>query len=802
MSDPQDLLYTNNFVSKDIITNTELIKETEYYNRFQNYFDNGIVDETEKYINDDLNESSKVNIDSTLFRKWPVNKNKNHYPLFDTYINDISVDRYKKEIITRVNIDSKNRDMSKYFNSNNFSLPLGRVFNNVSKIVITDINFRNMNQSINAYNNNISWQYPSQNYLIDNAIDTSIIPVPGIRTISFSSLPNSAYSYENQGSYDINIDNYLVYQVNINPGFYNIDSLISNIRLSTSKIVHGQNASLVVKVIEQPYLTFPKKVGSPHLFSCEINPVTNVVRFVNRIEEVQIAAIQTFSPYDQNIEQSDIFYNFDNNSGFGVKYGLSTSYIYIVVPAINDVTYQYYWNTFCIYRGNPFPLVITDLNISVGNIDPSLINYVEFYNFELYIDNGYLEEELKNISYYKYIDTIELSNNITSPDNSKKNFSNKYLRFGLKISTNSFSKNLNINGSNIIGNHFVPSISENIIISDTLKSFFNNYNNTYVPSSTTIGTISTTTTKNSSVTAIQGTSESSINLITTDSNLYTNYSTSGMLSNYKVLNENPLIGRALLFRWIFDKQNDNYLNYEYETDNVKKRSLLNILAWPIANETLGLYTLENNNGFSFVHSNERLLLLSKSDLSNYQKLSSYYPTLNLNLQYIAGKYYFVNNSYIFLKVSFDTGNFNDHPSQYYNAISNLSNQYNQVYIKEQLFNVGIGEDYTSVNGCKYLNIYKRENSGIFAKIMLSNTPGNYDFTNSNIINKDSYYINYDFFDNNISIINIGVYDSNNSLLSILIDFSLTLEIHEVNYVLKETLVDSKTNGVSSTGNFI
>jgi hypothetical protein len=53
--------------------------------------------------------------------------------------------------------------------------------------------------------------------------------------------------------------------------------------------------------------------------------------------------------------------------------------------------------------------------------------------------------------------------------------------------------------------------------------------------------------------------------------------------------------------------------------------------------------------------------------------------------------------------------------------------------------------------------------------MLSNTPGNYDFVNSNIIVKDSYYINYDFFDNNISIINIGVYDSNNSLLSILIE---------------------------------
>lgn len=790
MSDPQDLLYTNKFTPKDILTNKELVKESEYYNRFKNYIDNDVVDETQKYIENNINETSEINIDRTLYKKWPIDKNKNHYPLFDTYINDISVDRYKKEIVTKINIDSKNRDRSLYLNSNNFDIPLGKVFNNIKKVVITDINFRNMNQSVSNVNNNIAWQYPSQNFLLNNNIDNKIIPNPGIKNISFSSLPNSAYAYNNQGTYSINIDNYLVYETNINPGFYSIDTLISSIKNSTSKILHGQNSSATIKVVEEPYLSLPKMIGLPHLFNCDINPITNVVKFVNRIEEIEIVALQTFSPYEDNFEQNDVFFNFLSGSSFTTKYGLDPSYIYIVLPA-NDVTYQYYWNTYSIYRPTAFPLVITDLKTSLGNIDPELINYVEFFNLTVYIDSGYDESELKNISYYKVIDTIVIKNNITNTGTSSLNYSNTYIRLGLKLAIS--SNNININaGSSVNGSYIRPAITENIIILDSLKNFLNNYNNVYVSSgSTTTGNISGTTT---------GTIDD-VNYTTTNVISNTSYTTSGVVCDYKCVNDTGLIGRALLFKWIFDKQNENYVDFEYETDNVKKRSLLNILAWPIANETLGLYTIEDNYGFKFVHSNERSLLLTKNNVSNYKKLNTIYPLLTLNLQYSAGKYYFVNNSYIFLKLNFNSAISNSYSSQYYNAISDSIGEYNQVYIDEHFFNVGIGEDYTSISGCKYINIYKRDQSDIFTKIMLSNVPGNYDFVSSNTI-KDSYYINYDFVDDNISELSVSVYDSNMTLLTVLIDFSFTLEIHEINYVLKETLVDSKTNSVSTTGNFI
>jgi hypothetical protein len=92
MFDPQDLLYTNTFTSTDILTDNNLSKENEYYDRFKNYIDNNIPSDIENYIKDDEYENSSININKTLNTKWPIYSNKNHYPLFDTYTNDLKND--------------------------------------------------------------------------------------------------------------------------------------------------------------------------------------------------------------------------------------------------------------------------------------------------------------------------------------------------------------------------------------------------------------------------------------------------------------------------------------------------------------------------------------------------------------------------------------------------------------------------------------------------------------------------------------------------------------------------------------
>jgi hypothetical protein len=92
-------------------------------------------------------------------------------------------------------------------------------------------------------------------------------------------------------------------------------------------------------------------------------------------------------------------------------------------------------------------------------------------------------------------------------------------------------------------------------------------------------------------------------------NLFVNYIFYDYLSH---------IGRALLFRWIYDKYENNYTHYEFETINEKKRSVLHILGWPIANKTYQIYTVENNAGFNFVQTNTQAAIVYNEEIITYQ----------------------------------------------------------------------------------------------------------------------------------------------------------------------------------------
>ena len=107
--DPQDLLYTNSFVQSDVISKTQLRESQENYGRFRNYVGSREI-ETNQYIDTDSKESDPFNINKTLQEPFPTNLKKNHYPTFDTYINDISKNRYQKERLTKISVNSKDRN--------------------------------------------------------------------------------------------------------------------------------------------------------------------------------------------------------------------------------------------------------------------------------------------------------------------------------------------------------------------------------------------------------------------------------------------------------------------------------------------------------------------------------------------------------------------------------------------------------------------------------------------------------------------------------------------------------------------
>ena len=751
MSDPQDLLYTNNFVSTTILSESSIVDETKYYDRFKKYIENDINNQYNEYLDNDENETDQLNLNKSLYKKWPVDSKKNHYPLFDTYTNDISVNRYKKNIVTKINIDTINRDYVKYINPNNLTMDFSKVFDNIEKIIINDIDIKNNNKSITNYNNNLSWQYASQNFLVSNNINSDIIPVPDSnRTIKYDYLPNSVYKYTtNNNSFIYNIDNYLVYQTNITPGFYSIKSLIDNIRTNTSLIKHGKKGSKTtsydLKIVEEPYISYPKKYDTSHLFTCDINPETNVVKFVNRIEEINIVAIQTFSPYEMNYQNLDIFYYYSSMYSSSNPYVLNNNYIYITVPANSETSYQYYYNLNNVISPNAFPLVITNLKNNVGGINYDLINYTTFFDVNIYLENGYKISELESISYYKYIDTIQI--NTTQTINGKiVLINNTYLRFGLNLSSGLFSGfTYNSNGSLL-----KPSFTNNYVYLNTLNNYFNNLN------------------------------------------LYIEYEYVANIS---------LIGRALLFRWIYDKYNETYINYELESINEKKRSLLHILGWIISNQTYQTYDVEINKGFSFVQTNTSAVYVTENGIINYEKKGNNYPSILLNLQNYNNEYYFVNNSYVYIKLLFDNITDTNQINRFISATSNENLQYNQIYVSEELFNVGIGEDYTAIVDCTNIVTFKKDSTGIFAKILLSNIPGNFDILCSNISN-NNYIINYGYAQDNLASITIQILDCNFKILQTVNNYSFTMEIYQIQNVLKETLINTKTNNVNSTGHFI
>jgi hypothetical protein len=728
---PQDLLYTNEFLTTSTVLKKEFDENNKNYVRYKNFTDKNVTNETDQYINNDSKEEDPFNINKRNLNKFPVGNNGNHYPLFDSYISDVSKDTYEKEYVTKLNIDSLLRDRTVSPTSNNFTLKFNKVFNNVSKIVINNINMPNPLQSINIYNNNIAWQYPVWSQLLIDNTTSFIIPSPNkLNLINFLNIANSCSIFDDP--------NILVYQTNIDPGSYTVNSLNLKIKYQTTAIYHGETKINKIEntdiYTEAPYLIYPKLIKTPHLFRLDINPITSNVKIVNRMEEVSIAVFQTFTPYTDN-NDNDIFNPYSSEPSKIIN----PDYIYVILPYIKNITDKYFNvddptnpNQF----QSPFPLVITDLLQDIGNIQYELIKYTEFFDLNIYLSNGYTENDVISIPTYKYWDTITIN-------------SIKYYRFALKLS------NGKLNGLyyNVEGNIIKPITFSTYIYDTFIEKFFG-------------------------------------------------------LSSTQVLNANILIGRALLFRWIFDKDNENYINYQTETINTKKRSILYTLSWPIANKTYNQICIIQNQGYAFVQNNNNGMIMNSnifnglpnSEQQNLLSKSIGYPPA-LNIQYQNGEYFFITEGYVYISLNLFSNKSNDSFKDYYALSgSDINNQYNQNYI-QPYFNVGIGDNYDcniqKVIGLGELKSINKEN--IYAKIQVSNIPNNIDNTTTNINTNGIVINNYDKPIDNFSEIDIVLVDSFYRQIICLRDFSFTLEVHEIINVLKETLIDSKRNNVSVTG---
>jgi hypothetical protein len=270
----------------------------------------------------------------------------------NTYINDIF----------KVIVDSRNRNTTLYPIPNNYYIELGSKFTNIKRIRLIDINMSNSIPPVNLLNNSIIWEYPT----ISEATNISNILLP---------TPNLT-------------NNKTILGTNIQEGFYTTSSLKSILEITTSKILH-----------ENEFIDVP--IGSSNRFTFSIDPQTNLVKAVNRIETLSLYSLQTFLTPSE-----DIFASF-RTGPIPLEQSFTDS---IVIMIKKEITNDY------------FPLVITGAP-SVGDVSEALFNWETFFENSLGTPLKYEFFDKLSISgviYYRY----RLIINITLQDSQNIIFKN------------------------------------------------------------------------------------------------------------------------------------------------------------------------------------------------------------------------------------------------------------------------------------------------------------------------------------------------------------------------------------------
>lgn len=731
--DPQDLLYTNNFISPTLISQNEIKNVSKNYSEFNKIFKKEIKYTNRSENNFLENNPENVNkVNQELFQS----KNKNRYPIFDKGIQDITSNKYKKLYKTNLYIYSKDRNPTLNLFPSDYNIQIPKSFNNIKKIVFKDMYLPNYITPINDENNILAWQYLNLDVLNNEKINYDIIPC--IKNVSIKGIPysNLKNSYSEVDLNELTKKCYLKYA---NPS---IEDFNDYIRSETKKINHNI-------LIENPYKDEIKQETDlrsvkPTLIYFDINTENNKVEVINRIEELEICSIQTFGNLTlSEINNYDIFNNYITTNFTTSQLNDNSVYITLV--------YNSFLNNFINNSG--FPLIITQC-IDVGGINKEVINMTEIYDENLY--NNFFtmavsKENLETVSHYKFFDLIEIGDT-------------KLLRLEIKFSTGNMNNNLYTEKGEIIG----PVYPEQKILNHSLDEYFKN------------------------------------------GETYTNFK---LIYNY---DNRARIGRAICFRLVNDTRilnneisemtqqqllDENIIECNLE---LKQSILIKLFKWNVDNTTYNLKSFNykyQSTKFKFIHSNyDNVLYRLNSPVNNLfdpvsKTIPQIYTEYNLNIiqldkkleiEKFDNKHYFRVQPFVYVRLTFNDKSKNDINSQNLRCVDAKRLQFNNMYNRylESLYeNVNYIEKNTNNITCKIKlnNIYSQSNDHHYE------------------INEELFF--YDKLLNELDNVKVEILNYDGKIVDNIFENCITLEIYEEIDVLKETLIDSKTGNINTTGKF-
>ena len=376
-----DLLSTNTFIRNPNLQNDISQDANEEY---INFFRESLKIKEEKET-----KSIEENEDDSLL------SNTNKYDPDNTSLNSKINSRVGyKEVITTINIDSRDRNIIDYPKPNHFDIFLGKTFNFVKQIKLTSVEFPNTNAVINSSNNRLYW-------INKEDIDRDII--------------DSITGY------------YPIYNVALRIGSYLADSLGREMASKMNSVKRRNGTS------------------DFHFFDINLDNETDIVSFIsltltqlinNPMETLAGTGTIKVRAQNHGLSTGDLIYILGCKTLAGVNSTVLNGAFTIIV--INDIFFQYEinvnaaetvtggGNTVKIGREAPFQFLFGDYPFTIApNIGFPLENSSEkintfiksikqFHQVQIILDSPH--NFLPNNDYLGKTCSVDLSNTIPSID--------------------------------------------------------------------------------------------------------------------------------------------------------------------------------------------------------------------------------------------------------------------------------------------------------------------------------------------------------------------------------------------------
>ena len=386
----EDLLYTNQFVNTTPLTQQQI---NENANNFIPY--RTIKNQSVDNVRDDLERTYQKDNPLTQqhLRSYGWNKGNfgNEKPVLSDFARDIGESSYYRYKTSYINIDSRMRDVSLYPFPNNYSMFLGRKFQNIECIKLVDYFFPEANYPINVRNNQIVFFTIPWDMILNkgvaNSVDwTTIITNETILSffVDFRLLGDAMTDCsEAQKKVRNNIyKNFFAFQ--IPEGNYTTTELEKEIENKWNYLQFFNSHTIV----RDPYIfadgdtTTESLYNRPQLVDVSIDPETSQVSFLLRYEKLKVEYIKSYygkNYFDLLIKTED---------------PLVSSQEYLDL-ANNEI----------------YPVHLTDLpdlgGVKEYNINLGYLPFIQICLYNSYDNIGDCEANLNTLTYYNYYTIIK-----------------------------------------------------------------------------------------------------------------------------------------------------------------------------------------------------------------------------------------------------------------------------------------------------------------------------------------------------------------------------------------------------------